>query len=246
MAQNTITFEIGGQVDIKQLEKGFTAIRQLIVSLTGRAKVEWVVEDLQAGSATATLRGENGNLAVVEKVISEYEKIGKALQDQEDIPVTNKKQRNAVNAVIKLAASVDYLRLETQESSYYVHRNGIHPAKPVTTVAIGAVTGRVQVLSNRGRLRFNLYDTIHDKAISCYLRQGQEELMREAWGQRAMVSGYVTRDADTGRPITIRQILDVEILKDAPPRSYLEARGAVPWRPGDMLPEDVIRELRDA
>ena len=246
MAQNTITFEIGGQVDINQMEQGFTAIRRLIVSLTGKAKVEWVVEDLQAGSAIATFRGENGNLAVVEKVISEYEKIGKALQDQEAIPVNNKSQLKAVNAVKKLAASVDYLRLETQESNFFVYGNGNIPAKPATTVAIGAVTGRVQVLSNRGRLRFNLYDTIHDKAVSCYLRQGQEELMREAWGQRAMVSGYVTRDADTGRPITIRQILDVEILKDAPPRSYLEARGAVPWRPGDMLPEDVIRELRDA
>ena len=246
MARNTITFEIGGQVDIKQLEEGFTTIRRLIVSLTGKAKVEWVVEDLQVGSATATFRGENGNLAVIEKVISEYEKIGKALQDQENIPVNNKSQLKAVDAVRKLAASAEYVRMETQESNYYVHKNGVPSAKPVTTVAIGAVTGRVQVLSNRGRLRFNLYDTIHDKAVSCYLRQGQEELMREAWGQRAMVSGYVTRDADTGRPITIRQILDVEILKDVAPGSYREARGAVPWEPGDILPEDVIRELRDA
>ena len=246
MAQNTITFEIGGQVDIKQLEKGFTAIRRLIVSLTGRAKVEWVVEDLQAGSAITTLRGEGDKPAVTEQIVSEYEKFGKALQNKEDIPGINKSQLNAVNAVKKLAASVDYLRLETQESNFFVYGNGNVPAKPATTVAIGAVTGRVQVLSNRGRLRFNLYDTIHDKAISCYLRQGQEDLMREAWGQRAMVSGQVTREADTGRPITVRQILDVEILKDAPPRSYLEARGAVPWRPGDMLPEDVIRELRDA
>lgn len=246
MAQNTITFEIGGEVDIKQMETGIRAFSRLIASLTGRAKVKWVVEDLQAGSAIATFRGECDKPADVEQIINKYEKIGKALQNLEDVPVTGKRQYRAVDVVRKLAASADYVRLETRESSFYVHKNGNAPAMPATTVAIGAVTGRVQVLSNRGSLRFNLYDTIHDKAVSCYLQPGQEELMREAWGQRAMVSGQVTRDAGTGRPITVRQILDVEILKDASDRSYLDARGAVPWRPGDLLPEDIIRELRDA
>ena len=127
-----------------------------------------------------------------------------------------------------------------------MHDKGNNPVQPDTTVAIGAVTGRVQVLSNRGGLRFNMYDTVHDKAVSCYLKQGQEDLMREAWGQRAMVSGEVTRDKATGRPITIRQIMNLEILEETVAGSYHEARGAVPWEPGDALPEDVIRRLRDA
>ena len=246
MPQNTITFEIGGQVDIGQMEKGINAIRRLIISLTGSREAKWVVEGLEAGSATVTLRGECDNSAVIENAISGYEKVGKALQDQEEIPGINKKQQRSVNAVKEFAALMEYVRLETRESNFYVHKNGNYPKKPATTIAIGTVTGRVQILSNRGSLRFNLYDTIHDKAVSCYLRQGQEELMREAWGQRAIVSGKVTRDADTGRPITVREILGVEILKDVAAGSYREARGAVPWRPGDMLPEDVIRELRDA
>ena len=55
-------------------------------------------------------------------------------------------------------------------------------------VSIGAITGRVQTLSNRAGLRFNLYDTLFDKAVACYLALGQEEFMREAWGQRDRVS----------------------------------------------------------
>ena len=70
--------------------------------------------------------------------------------------------------------------------------------------------------------------------------------MREAWGRRATVSGQVTREASTGRPISIRQIMEVRILEEASAGSYREARGAVPWQPGDMLPEDAIRKLRDA
>ena len=119
-------------------------------------------------------------------------------------------------------------------------------SQPSTTSAIGAVTGRVQTLSNRAGLRFNLYDTIHNKAVACYLSPGQEELMREAWDRRARVSGRVSREGGTGRPIAIRQILSVEILEDPAPGSYRLARGAVPWQEGDILPEDAVRLLRDA
>ena len=246
MSPNTITFEMGGRVDLKQFNQGISACTRLILALTGKEKVEWVVEDLQPGSATTTWRGEGASPAVIEGIVRQYEKISKGLAGQEDLPVTTKRQRKAVGAVMEVAALVEYVRLETPESSFVVCGNGTVPTKPATTIAVGAVTGRVQVLSSRGRLRFNLYDPVHDKAISCYLRPGQEELMREAWGQRAIVSGQVTRDAATARPIAIRQISGLEILEAAAPGSYSEARGAVPWKPGDRLPEEIIRELRDA
>lgn len=246
MSQNTITFEMGGRIDIKQFNQGISACTRLILALTGKEKVDWVVEDLQPGSATTTWRGEGAAPAVIEGIVRQYEKISKGLANEEDIPVDTKRQRKAVDAVVKVAGSVEYVRLETPESSVIFCGNGAVPTKPATTIAVGAVTGKVQVLSSRGRLRFNLYDTVHDQAVSCYLRPGQEELMREAWGQRAIVSGQVTRDAATGRPIALRQISGVEILEDAAPGAYRAARGVVPWKPGDRLPEEVIRELRDA
>ena len=70
--------------------------------------------------------------------------------------------------------------------------------------------------------------------------------MREVWGSWATVVGTVSRESVTGKPISIRDIRKVERLDDAGPRAYQEARGAVPWQPGDMLPEEVIRLLRDA
>ncbi len=245
MPQSTITFELGGHVDIERMDQGITAFRKLIVALTGKAKVTWVVEDLQPGSAMVTVRGEGQDPDAVHAVVQEYAKIGKALQNKESIPGSYRIIKS-VNAVKKLAASQDYVRLETSESSYLVYDDGKTPLEPAITVAIGAVAGRVQVLSNRGRLRFNLYDTVHDKAVSCYLSQGQEELMREAWGQRATVSGQVYRDRATGRPLAVRQIMGIEILQEIASGSYREARGAVSWQPGNMLPEDAIRRLRDA
>jgi hypothetical protein len=82
---------------------------------------------------------------------------------------------------------------------------------------------------------------LHDRAVSCYLLENQE---REAWGKRAIVEGLVTRDADTGRPTTIRGVSKVHLLSDAP-GNYLDARGIVPVPDGSPLPEDIIRRLRD-
>lgn len=245
MAKSTLTFELGGQIDIARLEKGISVFHRLVSALTSRAKVTWIVEDLQPGSAVATVRGEADDLSIVEKIVDQYGEIGKVLEHQEE-PRYGSQITRAVNAVKNLAASVEYVRFETPDAEYTIYGNGKVLSQPATMSAIGAVTGRVQTLSNRGGLRFNLYESIFDKAVSCYLAQGQEELMREAWDRRARVSGRVSREVATGRPIAIRQIVKVEVLEDTAPGSYRLARGAVPWQEGDLLPEEAVRRLRDA
>ena len=45
-------------------------------------------------------------------------------------------------------------------------------------VTYGAIEGRVQSLSQRKGLRFTLYYQEFDRAVSCYLSEGQEERMR--------------------------------------------------------------------
>ena len=245
MAKNTLTFELGGVIDIRHLEEGVTAFRRLLSALSSKSNVKWSVDDLQPGSAITTLRGESGNAADVEHIIDQFEEIGRALERQEEIKFQSR-VISAAEAIKKLAESVEYVRFETPAQDYTVYGNGLAEQQAPTTVAIGAIVGRVQTLSSRAGLRFNLYDTIHDKAVACYLEPGQEELMRETWGRRARVSGRISRQANTGRPLAIRQILAVEILEDSLPGSYRQARGTVPWRPGDLLPEDAIRRLRDA
>ena len=124
MSKTTLTFELGGQVELKDLEKGITLFTRLVSNLTLRSGVTWIVEDLQPGSATVTLRGEADD-----------------------------------------------------------------PAKVV---------------------------------------------------------GRVSREPVTGKPISIRDIRQVKLLDDVAPGTYRQAGGAVPWEPGDMMPEEAIRLLRDA
>ena len=112
--------------------------------------------------------------------------------------------------------------------------------------SFGAIEGVVQTLSSRRGLRFTLYDSAYDKAVSCYLEQGREDMMRNVWGRRAVIEGRVTRDPETGRPLSIRRVAAVEVVPDYPPGSYRLARGIIPLRPDDPSPEEAIRRVRDA
>ena len=247
MAKDTITFELGGRVEIRDLENGIIAFRRLVTALTPRnAQVSWVVEDLQSGSAVATLRGEAADPDVVEKIVNDYEDIGGTLSRRGELTPYRNQVRRAADAIVALTSGVEYVRFETPDDDYLIYGSERLPAEDTPLVSIGAVTGQVQTLSNRSGLRFNLYDSVHDRAVACYLSSGQESLMREAWGRLATVSGRVSRDASTGRPMAIRQIMNVDILEEVPPGSYRRARSAVPWRSGYKKPEEVIRQLRDA
>lgn len=247
MPKNTLTFELGGRVELADFANGIIAFRRLVDALTPHnAGITWVVDDLQPGSAVVTLLGESHNPAAVEDVVDKFEIVGAGLSEHDDLHKFNKRVRDAADAVRNLTGATEYVRFETSEGDYTLYANGHTLHRPAPTVAIGAITGRVQTLSNRSGLRFNLYDTLFDKAVACYLAPGQEEQMRVAWGQRARVSGQVSREVSTGRPIAIRQIMNVEILQDVQPGSYRQARGAVPRPSGAPLAEDAIRRLRDA
>jgi len=70
--------------------------------------------------------------------------------------------------------------------------------------------------------------------------------MRNAWGKHAIVSGRVGRHADTGRPIVVRDVKQIRLLKDVEPGSYRRARGVFPWTIDSESPENIIRRLRSA
>ena len=248
MSKTTLTFELGGRVELSELEEGIRLFKRLVSNLTPRSGVTWIVEDLQPGSATVTLRGEANDPAKVERVVDAYEEVGGSLSRYEAPSHPKKGVVRAAGAVAAFASAREYIRFGTPDLDCVIYGKGVAedeiPVSP--SVSIGAITGRVQTLSSRSGLRFNLYDTVHDRAVACYLGQGQEEIMREAWGNRATVVGRVSRDPLTGKPMSIRDIRKVELLSEVTPGAYREARGSVPWEPGDILPEEAVRLLRDA
>lgn len=259
MRAETITLVLDGDVSLAEFARAITGLRTLLNNLSkevgGGAEIEWNVDDLERGSTITSFRGaakKPNQQPEVEKVVRAYGEVGQALEKRFQVPYSLAVTRAADNIAGILNGRVESIRFETEEidaiirSPEVIPDRGANAPLPASVSSYGAVEGRVQTLTNRGGLRFTLYDLLNDRAVSCYLKEGYEDLMRDAWGKLVIVEGIVTRDALKGRPQTVRQITRVEPITEAEPESYQEARGIVPIGPNGLMPEEAIRRLRDA
>ena len=113
-----------------------------------------------------------------------------------------------------------------------------------TTESLGSVRGRVERLPQRNIPTFSIYELVNDRAVSCYPHPDYSAVVREAWGQIADVTGTITRDAATGRPLSIRRVRRVDVVEDeGEPDGHLSVRGAITiTEPA----EHALRRMRDA
>lgn len=256
---DTVTLALHGTVSLSAFSTAVTRFNGLVAALAAESQAEgvtWQIDALDYSSAITTARGvsQNGDQPeVIDRVVRAYLEVGQALQQQATVPYSATVQKEAKGIADVLRGSeIEAIRFETAESEAIIRRptrerETLPEPTPVERQgAYGAVTGRIQTLTSRNALRFIVYDHIHDRAVSCYLVEGGEAMMRQMWDRVATVEGWITRDAETGRPLTVRRVSRVSPLNEAEPQDYLKARGALPLRDGDERPEDTIRRFRDA
>lgn len=252
---DTMTLVISGDLSLQSFAAAVTRFEHLVRGLTRenapKAGITWSVDDLQRSSAITTVRGR-GNPTEVGRVVDAFLDVGRSLEARERVRHSKSVVRDAERLAEMITGEIESLRFETVEAEAVILPASADelafklPAERLGPGAYGAVTGRVQTLSNRGGLRFTLYDLLYDKAVSCYLLEGSEEQMRDAWGRPAVVEGWVRRDAVSGRPLTVRRIARVQVLPEAELGTYTQARAAGKYFAGDLSPEDAIRRVRDA
>lgn len=255
MVSDTVTLEMIGAVSLSEFSTTVGRLERLLVELSRSAadgaSITWLIDALEAvesESALTAYRGVDAPDAQVAKVVSAYGEVGNAIQAGAWRSLPSGVADEAKSLVSILNGRVTSLRFETPEADATVS-TGLPAAQLSTPLpgAYGAIEGRVQTLTARGGLRFTLYDTLHDRAVSCYMADDfDREHMREAWGRRAIVAGWVTRDPTTGRPKAIRRVSQVVVLPEIGPEDYRRAMGAVPVAPGTEPPEATTRRLRDA
>lgn len=250
MAKDTLTLALDGKVTLGDFNVAlheFTAlVNDLTNEIAGGADIDWIIEDLQAGSALTTILGSYEDVLEVENVVNAYEEVGIALESGENIPFSRSIGRRANKIANILNGQVTAIRFHTADHDSFITQRIKKGQKPQPIkYSFGSVKGAVQTLSMRGHLRFTIWDEIFDKAVNCYLDEGQEETMRSVWGNDAIVSGKVGRQPDTGLPVVVREISDVQVIPRIDPDSYRQARGVIPWSVGQEKPEEVIRRLRN-
>ncbi len=249
MTETTLTLVLGGEVPLDRFAESMQGFRQLIEALTqevsGGAKIAWVIDELAGGSAVATIRGEAEQIEDVERVVRAYAVVGKALERHEVIPYSERVAKAARKLASVLDGNVTSLQFETETETATITEGT--PGQPRTyRVAFGALEGRVETLRSRHRLSFTLYDAINDEAVYCLLRPEQTELVRNAWGRRVIVKGWIERDPASGRPMKIDPVEGITILPEVVPGAYRRARAVAPAPPGAPSSAEAMRRMRDA
>jgi hypothetical protein len=262
MGDDTLTLALGGdEIPLAEFAAAVSSFRTLVEALTAEVAtgsgIEWVLTALDYSSAITTVRGRTAGADTegqIQKVIRAYEEVGDAAERGAPIPYSPKIGAELAALASLINGHVNSIRMETAEREITLltppppsrATGGTRQLVPSDGGSFGAVEGRVQTLTNRGALRFTLYDTLNDRAVSCYLAEGREAIMLDVWGRRAIVEGWVQRDPLTGRPLSVRRVREITVLPENEPGSYRAARGVSPLRPGDLLPEVLVRRLRDA
>ena len=219
-------------------------------------RVQWLVDDLSRSSAQMTIRGTTlvGEEEGVELIVSAFGEVAQNLERGQKVPRSRKVANAASKFLDLIGTDVHAVRLETADVDAVIEPSSTAMLQVVSTAqrvgTLGAVRGRIQTLSNRGSLRFTLFDTVGDKGVSCYLEQDQQEQLRGLWGRLAVVEGVVLRDRQ-GQARSIRHISSITALPDSDeirPVRWREALGASPVPQGSgegESAEAVIRKLRD-
>lgn len=250
MRDKTLTLALEGEITSTQFAQAMTNLDKLVRAITAEVganrDVKWVVDDLQKSSAVATLRAVTDIPEKADQTIQVYEQVGRALSDGLPTQFSKKIDDSARALVGILGGGITSIRFETASLDKFIASAPSElPARAISD-AYGAVEGRIQTLTNRASLRFILYDTLHDKGVSCYLDADQEERMRGLWGKTAVVEGLVSRCPESGRPLTIRNIRKVTPTPEEPEGDYTRAIGVASIPQGAPMPEEIIRRMRDA
>jgi hypothetical protein len=254
MPNDTATLVLNGTISLRDhvaATQGFLALMDaLATDVASGAEIDWEVTGLEGGSTHTTIKGtpkSGWNPAGVDRVVSAYQEVGAAMRDGKPIPYSVAVRDAAYRIKSVLKGHVRSVVFETEADDVEViSAEVVVPQREIRLAQVchGAIRGRVQSLSNRNQLRFTLYDLVHDRAVSCYLKPGSEDKMRVAWGRLAIVEGIVRRDPFTGQPTTIRDIQDIHIVAE-PTGTWRDAKGIAPARPGSISSEEAVRKVRD-
>lgn len=114
---DTLTLALDGDLlvaEFSEIVRHFTAFAKAPSDeIASPAKIEWIIDGLQASIALATVKGVCTEPDVVEKAVSAYAAAGRALEGAEPIPYSPKITRDASGIAAVLPDKVTSIQFET-------------------------------------------------------------------------------------------------------------------------------------
>jgi len=239
MKDNELTLALDGEVTLRDFSKAMLRFREMVEALEKevdpKAKIDWVIDNLQKKCAIASVRGipvTPKDRSTIKRVRSEFIEIGRRVVHGETLsnyaPVIQ-----AVTGLRKLInGRITSIRFETTEKRYVIKKQTVFaPTESYWhTDTFGGARGRIQSISDRQFLHFTLYEYDDDHAITCSFPKdttqvARKEEMRNLWGKMAYVQGIVTRDEQTDLLKSIQDISSINVIDERQPKEWREAQG---------------------
>jgi hypothetical protein len=113
-------------------------------------------------------------------------------------------------------------------------------------VAVGSVTGTLEVISLHGRSTFNVYESVSGAAVRCdFDRDLHLEKVKQALGRRVRAHGVISRNSNGDAVRLAMQDLDI-LPEDRSLPSIRDIYGIDPQYSGGQKSEEFVRWLREA
>jgi len=251
MPGDTLTLALDGTILLGEFAQTMKHLTDLVAVLSKEvapeARIDWYIDELEAGSAIATIRGESASSEAIERVSHAYLIIGKSLEARQPVPYSARVQKKVLSLTGLLDGHITAVRFETYHGEATLSSLSTGDQEQSAVVySLGKLKGRVQTLTDRHDLRFTLYDSILDRPVSCYVAEGEKERLRGIWGRTVFVAGRIGRDRHTGIPLSIRSITEITPVSPDEQTAYKRAAGIIPWKSGQETADRILRRARDA
>lgn len=242
-----VGFSLGGEVTLALFHDALGRFSEVLDALRAvhETEVDWMVARLEHGSVSATVQAvplDDWAASKVQVLCETYLDAADSIQ-RGDIDFTIPLHRR----MYQLAQLVD----EAHPLAITANGGRVEIANPVSVeridspkqyVTFGTLRGRVETLSRHAKLNFRLYELTTGDSVICNMGPDSEEIMRDVWGYVADVTGAISRDIDTDRPQSMRNITDVARVDEGDKGGWRRARGALR---SEVPAETLIDRLRD-
>ncbi|MEO6044533.1 MAG: hypothetical protein ABIQ47_11505 [Tepidiformaceae bacterium] len=222
MTDDLVTFKLEGPITLDAFREALARFHELATAVAEEVApeqpFEWIIEELQAGSAgaafqTRTARAEYG--AEVRRGISTALD---AAKESKIVPFNLRVARAARSVIALVGKEAEGLAVTTEYGAIDVVVPVLlsAPRQTATVASYGVIKGEVDALV-RSKARFVIFAEPDSRVVNCYLGRDEEvdAVMSTLYGQRVRVTGDIERNRHSGRIVRVQHVktAGVEILR---------------------------------
>lgn len=254
LATSELTLQLNGSPDADKFATFVSSSRTLIKGISNIVvkghrrkanRLHWYPSSASInGAAIISYEAPGSDPESFMEVEHAFFQVGNALRSGSDIHFTHVVEESASRLRKLVDGDIESLVFMTQQSETIVKQQVEPDNTPSAISAFDEVEGRIETISSRKGLRFILYDSYFDKAVTCYVNDSEsEQELTYYFGKVVRVMGLVTRDPESDRPYKIKDIEQVTLV-EPPKYSWRDAKNSLQFS-GELTPERFIRNLRD-